>query len=105
MGNQNRIAFTPPADCDVLVLCAASGIWGYGGGTVTMSVDCPQLEAVSRHVGKISGGNTEYNQLVFWGVFRGAKAGVTYRFALKQSDEVGVMGDAGRTALCMAVHL
>ena len=105
MGNQNRIAFTPPADCDVFVLCAASGIWGWGGGTVTMSVDCPQLEAVSQHVGKISGGNTEYHQLVFWSVFRGAKAGVTYSFVLKQSDDVGVMGDAKRTALCMAVHL
>lgn len=105
MGSQRGITFTPKADCDVFVLCAASGIWGYGGGTVTMSVDCPRLKAVSRHVGKISGGNTEYNQLVFWGVFRGAKAGVTYSFVIKQSDDVGVMGDAGRTALCMAVHL
>lgn len=105
MGSQRRIAFTPSTDCDVLVLCAASGVWGWGGGTVTMSVDCPQLEAVSKHVVKISGGNTEYHQLVFWGVFRGAKAGVTYSFDLKQSDDVGVMGDAGRTALCMAVHL
>ena len=31
VGNQNRIAFTPQADCDVLVLCAASGVWGFGG--------------------------------------------------------------------------
>ena len=105
MGNRNRIAFTPQTDCDVFVLCAASGIWGWDGGTVTMSVDCPRLEAVSRHVGKISGGNTEYHQLVFWGVFRGAKAGVTYSFDIRQNDDVSVMGDAGRTALCMAVHL
>ena len=105
VGDQERISFTPPVNCDVLVLCAASGVWGYGGGTVTMSVDCPQLEAVSKHVGKISGGNTDAHQLVFWGVFRGAKAGVAYSFVIKQSNKVGVMGDAKRTALCMAVHL
>jgi hypothetical protein len=103
VGNQNRIAFTPSADCDVLVLCAASGIWGYGGGTVTMSVDCPQLGVVSKHVGKFSGGNTESHQLVFWGVFRGAKAGVTYSFAVSSSGSP--QGDTGITALCMAVHL
>lgn len=103
MGNQNRIAFTPSADCDVFALCAASGIWGFGGGTVTLSVGCPQLEAVSTHVGKFSGGNTESHQLVFWGVFRGAKAGVTYSFNVSSSGSP--QGDMGITALCMAVHL
>lgn len=103
VGNQERIAFTPPTDCDVLVLCARSGIWGFGGGTVTLSVDCAQLKAVSRHVGKFSGGNTESHQLVFWGVFRGAKAGVTYSFAISSSGSP--QGDTELTALCMAVHL
>ena len=103
MGDQERIAFTPSAGCDVLVLCAASGIWGFGGGTVTLSVDCAQLEAVSRHIGKFSGGNTESHQLVFWGVFRGAKAGVKYSFAVSTSG--APQGDTGITALCMAVHL
>lgn len=103
MGSQDGIVFTPPADYDVLVLCAASGIWGFGGGTVTLSVDCPRLEAVSQHVGKFSGGNTESHQLVFWGVFRGAKAGVTYSFNVSSSGSP--QGDTGITALCMAVHL
>ena len=103
MGNQNRIAFTPPADCDALVLCARSGIWGFGGGTVTLSVGCAQLEAVSRHVGKFSGSDTQSHQLVFWGVFRGAKAGVTYSFAVSSSGSP--QGDTELTALCMAVHL
>ena len=85
------------------MLCAASGIWGYGGGTVTLSVGCAQLEAVSKHVGKFSGGNTESHQLVFWGVFSGAKAGVTYSFAVSSSGLP--QGDMGITALCLAVHL
>lgn len=103
VGDQNGIAFTPPTDCGVLVLCAASGIWGYGGGTLTMGVDCSQLDAVSKHVGKFSGGNTEGHQLVFWSVFRGAKAGVTYSFTVTKNDEQ--QGDKGITALCMAVRL
>lgn len=103
VGGQNRIVFTPKTDCDVLVLCAASGVWGYGGGTVTMGVNCSQLEAVSKHVGKFSGGNTDYHQLVFWGVFRGAKAGVTYSFNLSESG--APQGDKELAALCMAVHL
>lgn len=103
VGDQNSIAFTPPTDCDVLVLCAASGIWGYSGGAVTMSVDCPQLDAVSKHVGKISGGNTDSHQIVCWGVFRGAKAGVTYSFNVSKSDTT--QGDKKITALCMAVRL
>lgn len=103
VGDQNGIAFTPPTDCGVLVLCAASGIWGYAGGTITMGVDCSQLEAVSKHVGKFSGGDTQSHQIVFWGVFRGAKAGVTYRFTVSKNDKP--QGDAGITALCMAVRL
>lgn len=103
VGSGRSITFTPKTDCDVLVLCAVSGVWGYGGGTVTMGVDCSQLEAVSKHVGKFSGGNTEYHQLVFWGVFRGAKAGVTYSFSMSESG--APQGDEKRTALCMAVHL
>lgn len=103
VGRQNRIVFTPPTDCDVLVLCAASGVWGYSGGTVTMDVDCSQLETISKHVGKFSGGDTQGHQLVFWGVFRGAKAGVTYRFSVSESG--APQGDAERTSLCMAVHL
>ena len=70
---------------------------------MTMGVDCSQLEAVSKHVGKFSGSDTQYHQLVFWGVFRGAKAGVTYNFSISQSGSV--QGDKERTALCMAVHL
>ena len=50
-----------------------------------MRVDCDQLEAASKHVGKFSGGNTEAHQLTFWGVFRGAKAGVKYSFRLSMN--------------------
>lgn len=103
MGDQKRLAFTPQTDCDVLVLCAMSGVWGYNGGTVTMSVNCSQLETVSTHVGKFSGGNTESHQLVFWSVFRGAKAGVTYNFTFAESGSP--MGARSSTGLCMAVHL
>lgn len=103
VGNKNSIAFTPPTDCDVLVLCAASGIWGYDGGTITMGVDCPKLVAVSKHVGKFSGGNTDSHQLVFWSVFRGAKAGVTYSFSITTNDNP--QGDMEITALCMSVRL
>ena len=103
MGSKNHIVFTPPTDCDVLVLCAASGVWGYAGGTVTMGVNCSQLEAVSKHVGKFSGGDAEFHKLVFWGVFRGAKAGVTYSFSMSESG--ATQGNKEHTALCMAVHL
>lgn len=103
MGGNNHIVFTPQTDCDVLVLCAASGVWGYAGGTVTMGVDCSQLEAISKHVGKFSGGDTQFHQLVFWGVFRGAKAGVTYNFTF--ADSGSPVGTRSSTALCMAVHL
>ena len=103
MGSQKRIVFTPPTDCGVLVMCAAAGVWGYGGGTVTMGVDCSQLEAVSKHVGKFSGGDTQAHQLVSWGVFRGAKAGVTYSFSISESG--APQGNTERTALCMAVNL
>lgn len=100
---EKDIAFTPKVDCDVFVLCAVSGIWGYGGGTITMWVDCDQLEAASRHVGKFSGGNTEAHQLTFWGVFRGAKAGVKYSFRLSMN---GIsQGKMEATSICMAVHL
>lgn len=96
----------PKVDCDVLVLCAVSGVWGYGGGTVTMGVDCTQLEAVSKHVGRFSGGNTEYHQLTFWGVFRGAKAGVEYSFTISMTG-APQSGTAARetTSICMAVNL
>lgn len=97
------IVFTPPTDCDVFVLFAASGIWGYAGGTVTMGIDCSQLETVSKHVGKFSGSDTQAHQLVSWSVFRGAKAGVTYSFSISQSG--APQGDKERTALCMAINL
>lgn len=103
VGGMNRLTFTPQTDCDVFVLCAVSGIWGYAGGTVTMGVDCSQLEAISKHVGKFSGGDTQFHQLVFWGVFRGAKAGVTYSFSMSESG--APQGNKEGTALCMAVHL
>lgn len=103
VGDKNRLTFTPQTDCDVFVLCAVSGVWGYNGDTVTMSVNCSQLETVSTHVGKFSGGNTEYHQLVFWSVFRGAKAGVTYNFTFAESGSP--IGTRSSTGLCMAVHL
>ena len=99
----NDITFTPKVDCDVLVLCATSGVWGYAGGTITMGIDCDQLEAVSKHVGKFSGGNTEYHQIVSWGVFRGAKAGTKYSF--KVSISGSLQGDREMTSICMAVNL
>lgn len=95
--------FTPKVDCDVLVLCAISGIWGYAGGTVTAGVDCDELEAVSKHVGRFSGGDTEKHQLTFWGVFRGAKAGTKYSFRL--SINGSPQGDRETTSICMAVNL
>ena len=95
--------FTPKVDCDVLVLCAISGIWGYAGGTVTAGVDCDQLEAVSKHVAKFSGGDTEKHQLTFWGVFRGAKAGTKYSFEVSMSGNP--QGDRETTSICMAVNL
>ena len=71
-----------------------------------MGVDCAQLEAVSKHVGKFSGGNTEYHQLTFWGVFKGAKAGVKYTFTVSMSG-APQSGTAARetTSICMAVNL
>ena len=100
---EKDIAFTPKVDCDIFVLCAVSGIWGYGGGTITMWVDSDQLEAASKHVGKFSGGNTEAHQLTFWGVFRGAKAGVKYSFVLSANGTL--QGKMEATSICMAVHL
>ena len=44
---EKDITFTPKVDCDIFVLCAVSGVWGYGGGAITMWVDCDQLEAAS----------------------------------------------------------
>lgn len=100
---EKDITFTPKVDCDIFVLCAVSGIWGYGGGAITMWVDCDQLEAASKHVGKFSGGNTEAHQLTFWGVFRGAKAGVKYPFVLSVNGTL--QGKMEATSICMAVHL
>lgn len=101
--SEKNITFTPKVDCDVFVLGAVSGFWGYAGGTVTASVDCDQLEAVSKHVGKLSGGDTEAHQLTFWGVFRGAKAGVEYSFKAAMSGSP--QGSSETTLICMAVHL
>lgn len=103
VGDNKHITFTPLTDCDVFVLFAASGIWGYAGGTVTIGINCSQLEAVSKHVGKFSGGDTQAHQLVSWSVFRGAKAGVTYSFSASESG--APQGDRERTALCMAINL
>lgn len=100
---EKDITFTPKVDCDIFVLCAVSGIWGYGGGTITMRVDCDQLEAASKHVGKFSGGNTEAHQLTFWGVFRGAKAGVKYSFGLSANGTL--QGKMEATSICMAINL
>lgn len=100
---EKDITFTPKVDCDVLVLCAVSGVWGYGGEAITMRVDCAQLEAVSKHAGKFSGGNTEAHQLTFWGVFRGAKAGVKYSFSISVNGNL--QGKTEATSICMAVHL
>ena len=68
-----------------------------------MWVDCDQLEAASKHAGKFSGGNTEAHQLTFWGVFRGAKAGVKYSFVLSANGTL--QGKMEATSICMAVHL
>ncbi|WP_417571957.1 hypothetical protein [Paratractidigestivibacter faecalis] len=68
-----------------------------------MRVDCAQLEAASKHAGKFSGGNTEAHQLTFWGVFRGAKAGVKYSFVLSVNG--AMQGKMEATSICMAVHL
>lgn len=95
--------FTPKVDCDVLVLCAVSSVWGYAGGAVTMGVDCPQLEAASKHVGKFSGGDTLYHQLMSWGVFRGAKAGTKYSFKVSMGGSP--QGDMDMASICMAVNL
>lgn len=95
--------FTPKVDCDVLVLCAASGVWGYAGGTVAMGVDCSELEAISKHVGKFSDGDTQFHQLTSWGVFRGAKAGTKYSFKVSMSGNP--QGDRAVTSICMAVNL
>ena len=71
-----------------------------------MRVDCSQLNAVSKHVGRFSGGNTEYHQLTSWGVFRGARAGVKYSFKVSmdgalQSGSIAMEA----TSICMAVNL
>lgn len=100
---ENDITFTPKVDCDIFVLCAVSGVWGFGGEAISMQVDCAQLEAASKHVGKFSGGNTEVHQLTFWGVFRGAKAGVKYSFSI--SVKGNLQGKTEATSICMAVHL
>ena len=100
---EKDITFTPKVDCDIFVLCAVSGVWGYGGGAITMCVDCDQLEAASKHVSKFSGGNTEAHQLTFWGVFRGAKAGARYSFRLSVNGTL--QGKMEATSICMAVHL
>ena len=68
-----------------------------------MQVDCAQLKAASKHVGKFSGGNTEAHQLTFWGVFMGAKAGVKYSFVLSASGTL--QGKMEATSIYMAVHL
>ena len=103
---EKDITFTPKVDCDVLVLCAVSGIWGYDGGTVTMRVDCDRLEAVSKHVGRFSGGNTECHQITSWGVFRGARAGIKYSFKVSM-DGAPQSGSTAMeaTSICMAVNL
>lgn len=68
-----------------------------------MGVDCTQLEAVSKHVGRFSGGDTEVHQLTFWGVFRGARAGTKYSFKVSMSG--APQGDRETTSICMAVNL
>lgn len=100
---EKDITFTPKVDCDIFVLCAVSGVWGFGGEAISMQVDCAQLEAASKHVGKFSGGNTEVHQLTFWGVFRGAKAGVKYSFSISVNGNL--QGKTEATSICMAVHL
>lgn len=102
----NDVTFTPKVDCDVIVLCAVSGVWGYAGGTVTLGVDCNQLEAVSKHVGRFSGGDTEYHQLTSWGVFRGARAGTKYSFNVSMNGSPQHGSTAMETtSICMAVNL
>lgn len=71
-----------------------------------MWVDCDQLEAASKHVGKFSGGNTEAHQLTFWGVFRGAKAGTEYLFTISMTgDPQNGITVRETTSICMAVNL
>lgn len=43
------------------------------------------------------------HQLAFWGVFRGAKAGVKYSFVLSVNGTL--QGKMEATSICMAVHL
>lgn len=71
-----------------------------------MRVGCSQLEAVSKHVGKFSGGDTECHQLTFWGVFRGAKAGIKYSFVISTTGSPQSGGNGMETtSICMAVNL
>lgn len=100
---EKDITFTPKVDCDIFVLCAVTGVWGFGGEAISMKVHCAQLEAASSHVGKFSGGNTEVHQLTFWSVFRGAKAGVKYQFSIAVNGNL--QGHTEATSLCMAVNL
>lgn len=81
VGNDS-VNVTPSRDCDLIVFASRSNTWGYAGGDVQMSIDCPELTAVSKHIGKITLGDTIGRQLVSWAVFTGARAGVSYRPAI-----------------------
>lgn len=101
VGGNGGVKMTPPRDCAILVIAARSNTWGFAGEDLQLSIDCSALSSPSKHIGKISAGDTVGRELVSWAVFTGAKKGVEYTFS--ESYVGRPQGDGNRTmiAICL----
>lgn len=99
--NWDRLTFTPSRDCTVVAVCFAGGAWPYDGGTATLSIDCPELEAAHKQVSRVEGGNTVGRDMRSVCVFEGARRGVEYTLRRAATGSIQGTGDKRLFCVCL----
>lgn len=79
----DNLAVVAPFDCIFEVEHVENNIWGFGGGSVVMSIpEVTGLTSVGETVADIINGDTIGRQLRASKIFEGGKAGVSYTFGV-----------------------
>lgn len=96
------VVVTPSRDCDILAVCVLSCTWGYSGGDVKLSIDCPELTAFMKQTSYISRGDTIGRDMTSRAIFTGANKGTSYRITRAIIGEPQVHGDKRLLAICLS---
>lgn len=99
--NGASVTVTPSRDCSILAICVLACTWGYVGGDVKLSIDCPELTAFMRQISYISRGDTIGRDMTSHAIFTGAKNGASYRITRSIIGSPQTHGDQRLFAICL----